>query len=55
MYQRFLTERAVYQELGLTWSEFTARPAREVEEYLTIISMIHREQSARSNHGKGAR
>jgi hypothetical protein len=46
-------ERAVYRELGQSWDEFCKRPAREVHEYLTIISLITREQNAAHSQPRG--
>jgi hypothetical protein len=51
-------ERAVWKELGQNWESFTRRPALEVEQYLTIISLIYREENARmrapATSGRGA-
>ena len=57
MYQRFLMEKAVWENLGQSWADFSRRPAREVHDYLTIISLINREQAAaQSSHSsKGVR
>lgn len=47
----------MWKELGQNWEQFCNRPALEVEQYLTIISMIYREENAQSRspgYGKGA-
>lgn len=38
----------MHSRLGQSWEEFRQRPAREVEEYLTIIQLINREERIRA-------
>jgi hypothetical protein len=47
--QRFLLERELWQQLGLTREAIAGRPHKELAEYALIISMISREEQARAN------
>jgi hypothetical protein len=46
--QRFLLERELWQQLGLTREAIAARPHKELADYLLIIQMIQREEQARA-------
>jgi hypothetical protein len=46
---QFLTERELWQQLGLTREEARKRPHREIADYKRIISMIRREEAAQAN------
>lgn len=50
----FLLERELWKQLGLKREDVANRPAREIEDYLLFIQLIHREEQAqqrRANNG----
>ena len=46
---QFLTERELWQQLGLTREAARKRPHRELADYTLIISMIRREEAAQAS------
>ena len=47
--QRFLLERELWQQLGLTREAIASRPHKELADYALIIQMIRREEQAQAN------
>jgi hypothetical protein len=47
--QKFLVERELWQQLGLTREVIAARPHKELADYALIIQMIRREENARAS------
>jgi len=52
IFQQFLRERELWQQLGLTRESAATRPHRELADYALIISMIQREEQARAKRAK---
>lgn len=50
--QRFLLERELWRELGLTREAAASRPHKELADYVTIIEMIRREENTRAKRGR---
>jgi hypothetical protein len=50
--QKFLLERELWQQLGLTREAIAARPHKELVDYLKIIEMIQREEQARAKRAR---
>jgi hypothetical protein len=50
--QKFLLERELWQQLGLTREAIAARPHKELADYLLIVQMIQREEQARAKRGR---
>jgi len=48
-------EREIFKQLGQTREQFLRRPAREVDDYLTYIQLIQREEQARSRRPPSGR
>ena len=50
--QKFLLERELWQQLGLTREAIASRPHKEIQDYLLIVQMIQREEQARAKRGR---
>lgn len=50
--QEHLADKAFWEELGWTREYRKAQPLREVRDRLLIISLIRREEQARSRRGR---